>query len=67
MIEYFRTDDNGTLLKLGQEEPGCWIALFDPDVKELADIVRGRVPNPDLYDHDIAVHKVTLMACGMES
>ena len=38
MIEYFRTDDNGTLLKLGQEEPGCWIALFDPDVKELADI-----------------------------
>jgi len=33
---------------------------------ELAKIVRGEIPNPpDLYDHDLAVHKVTLMACGM--
>ena len=32
---------------------------------ELAKIVRGEIPNPDLYDHDIAVHRVTLMACGM--
>ena len=31
---------------------------------ELAKIVRGEMPNPDLYDHDLAVHKVTLMACG---
>lgn len=33
---------------------------------ELAKIVRGEMPNPTyLYDHDLAVHKVTLMACGM--
>ena len=39
---------------------------YADQLKELADIVRGRIPNQDLYDHDIAVHKVTLMACGME-
>ena len=37
---------------------------YADQLKELADIVRGRIPNPDLYDHDIAVHKVTLMASG---
>ncbi len=32
---------------------------------EFARIVRGELPNPvHLYDHDLAVHKVTLMACG---
>ena len=38
---------------------------YADQLKELADIIRGRIPNPDLYDHDIAVHKATLMACGM--
>ena len=38
--------------------------LFEECMKELADIVRGRIPNPDYYAHDIAVHKVTLMASG---
>ena len=37
---------------------------YADQLKELADIVRGIIPNPDLYDHDIAVHKVTLMASG---
>ena len=40
---------------------------YADQLRELADIVRGRRPNPDgQYAHDVAVHKVTLMACGME-
>ena len=40
---------------------------YADQLKELADIVRGRRPNPPgQYDHDVAVHKATLMACGME-
>lgn len=36
MIEYFRTDDTGRyMIKLEQEEPGCWIALFEPTTDEL--------------------------------
>ncbi len=39
---------------------------YADQLKELADIVRGRRPNPPgQYDHDVAVHKATLMACGM--
>ncbi len=39
---------------------------YAAQLKELADIVRGFIPNPPgQYAHDIAVHKVTLMACGM--
>ena len=39
---------------------------YADQLKELADIVRGRRPNPPgQYDHDVAVHRVTLMACGM--
>ncbi len=39
---------------------------YADQLKELADIVRGRRPNPPgQYAHDVAVHKVTLMACGM--
>ena len=44
---------------------GVQRARYAAQLKELADIVRGRMPNPDLYDHDIAVHRVTLMSCGM--
>ena len=39
---------------------------YADQLKELADIVRGRRPNPPgQYDHDVAVHKATLMASGM--
>ncbi len=39
---------------------------YADQLKELADIVRGRRPNPlGQYAHDVAVHRVTLMACGM--
>ncbi len=39
---------------------------YADQLKELAEIVRGRktIP-PNQYTHDIAVHKVTLMACGL--
>ncbi len=41
---------------------------YADQLKELADIVRGRRAHPAAqYDHDVAVHKVTLMACGIES
>ncbi len=74
-----RFDGKPTLLemRLAQDVPGykkgghtvnCGIQKdrYAEQLKELADIVRGRIPNPDLYDHDLAVHKVTLMACGIE-
>lgn len=41
MIEYFRTNAAGhSLAKLETEEPGCWIALFEPTPNELSDIAR---------------------------
>lgn len=39
---------------------------YADQLKELADIIRGRMANPSgQYAHDVAVHKATLMACGM--
>lgn len=39
MIEYFRTDERTrSLVKLDEEEAGCWIALFEPTDGELAAI-----------------------------
>ena len=39
---------------------------YADQLKELADIIRGLRENPKgQYAHDITVHKVTLMACGM--
>jgi len=39
---------------------------YADQLKELAEIVRGTRANPPgQYAHDLAVHKVTLMACGM--
>ncbi len=39
MIEYFRTDEQTkTLTKLDVEQPGCWIALFNPTQEELESI-----------------------------
>ena len=54
--------------KKGTHVVDCGIhkARYADQLKELADIVRGRRPNPPgQYDHDVAVHKATLMACGM--
>jgi len=76
-IERFDGKPTTLELRLAHDVPGykkgthivnCGVQKdrYADQLKELADIVRGRVPNPDLYDHDIAVHKVTLMACGME-
>lgn len=41
MIEYFCTDErtNG-LTKIEHEQPGCWIALFEPTTEELSSIAR---------------------------
>ena len=39
---------------------------FSGQLREFAQIVRGERPNPPgQYAHDIDVHRVTLMACGM--
>lgn len=39
MIEYFHTDPSTrSLVKTPCEQPGCWIALFDPTESELAGI-----------------------------
>lgn len=35
-------------------------------LRELRDIVRGVIPDPDNYDHDIAVHRAVLKACGLD-
>lgn len=41
MIEHFRTDKTSrSLVKLEAEEPGCWIALFEPTPEELTDTAR---------------------------
>ena len=36
MIEYFRTDEQRALRKIEREEPGCWVAAFEPTPDELA-------------------------------
>jgi len=39
---------------------------YADQLKELAEIIRGTRANPPgQYDHDVAVHKATLMACDM--
>ncbi|MEE0844939.1 MAG: magnesium transporter CorA family protein [Eggerthellaceae bacterium] len=39
MIEFFRTDETTrSLVKLDEEESGCWIALFEPTDAEIAAI-----------------------------
>lgn len=35
MIEYFRTDGQRALRKIDKEEPGCWVAVFEPTPEEL--------------------------------
>lgn len=50
MIEYFRTDEQTkTLIKLESEQPGCWIALFNPTQEEL-DIISNQF---DIDEDDI--------------
>lgn len=39
---------------------------YADQLRVFADIVRGRAPNANLYDHDLAVHAVTRMACGLD-
>ena len=74
-IERFDGKPTTLELRLAHDVPGykkgthvvnCGVQKdrYADQLKELADIVRGITPNPDLYDHDIAVHKVTLMASG---
>ncbi|RDB61402.1 hypothetical protein C1878_11860 [Gordonibacter sp. 28C] len=38
MIEYFRTDEQRSLRKIDKEEPGCWIAVFEPTPDELSQL-----------------------------
>ena len=39
---------------------------YAEQLRELARIVRGKMPNdPAQYDHDLKVHELTLMACGI--
>ena len=75
-IERFDGKPTTLELRLAHDVPGykkgthvvdCGVQKdrYADQLKELADIVRGRIPNPDLYDHDIAVHRVTLMSCGV--
>lgn len=41
MIEYFLTDPKTrSLVKIDDEQPGCWIALFEPTERDLAEISR---------------------------
>ena len=41
MIEYFCTDEQTrSLVKLDEEKPGCWIALFEPTPEELSQITQ---------------------------
>lgn len=48
MIEYFHTSGVAkSLQKLDSEEPGCWIALFEPTLEELADIAERFGIDPD--------------------
>lgn len=54
--------------KKGTQTVDCGVQKdrYADQLKELADIIRGIRPNPaGQYEHDVAVHKVTLMACGM--
>lgn len=74
-IERFDGKPTKLELRLAHDVPGykkgthivdCGIQKdrYADQLKELADIVRGRIPNPDYYEHDIAVHRVTLMSSG---
>ena len=38
---------------------------YDEQVKAFAGMVRGVEKNPFSYQHDIDVHRVTMMACGV--
>ena len=38
---------------------------YAAQLTELAEIIRGRKQNPDLYEHDALVHEVTLAAAGI--
>lgn len=38
MIEYFRADEHRALKKIDKEEPGCWIAVFEPTPDELSHV-----------------------------
>ncbi len=41
MIEFFHTDEESrSLTKLDTEQPGCWIALFEPTAEELEETER---------------------------
>jgi len=40
---------------------------YDAQVAEFADIVRGVIPNPYDYDHELLLHECTLRACGYET
>jgi len=54
--------------KKGTHTVSCGVQKdrYAAQLLELAQIVRGDIPNPTLlYAHDLAVHRVTLMACGM--
>ena len=52
----------------GKTVVGCGVQIdrYDLQFRELAEIVRGKRPNPDTYDHDLKVHRLTLMASGIE-
>ena len=39
---------------------------YDEQVKSFARIIRGEEKNPFSYQHDIDVHRVTMMACGVK-
>ena len=52
----------------GKTVVGCGVQIdrYDLQFRELAEIVRGKRANPDTYDHDLKVHRLTLMASGIE-
>ena len=75
-IERFDGKPTTLVMRLAHDVPGykkgehvvnCGIQTdrYADQLLELAKIIRGEIPNHDLYDHDLAVHRVTLMACGM--
>ncbi|MEF2655283.1 MAG: magnesium transporter CorA family protein [Eggerthellaceae bacterium] len=50
MIEYFIMDEkNNSLVKISHEQPGCWIALFEPTPEELKETAtRFRIDEDDI-------------------
>lgn len=50
-----------TLLNFGVQRD-----RYEIQLKELASIIRGDIPNVDYYDHDLLVHKISLMASGYD-